>query len=81
VRAVWLHDFDIDGRVITSSFAVSPGASFSVRDQDVKRNGATLGTGMTSIHKSGLSTSLKFTGEFWKKYKSNGVMGEIWFTI
>jgi uncharacterized protein with beta-barrel porin domain len=81
VSAAWLHDFDIDDRVITSSFAGSPGASFSIRGQDVERNGATLGAGITFIHKSGLSTSLKYIGEFREKYRSNGVMGEIRYTF
>ena len=81
VSAAWLHDFDIDDRVITSSFAGFPGASFSIRGQDVERNGATLGAGITFIHKSGLSTSLRYMGEFREKYKSNGVMGELRFTF
>jgi uncharacterized protein YhjY with autotransporter beta-barrel domain len=81
VSAAWLHDFDIDDRVITSSFAGSPGTSFSIKGQDVEKNGATLGTGITFIHKSGLSTSFKYIGEFREKYKSNGVMGELRFTF
>jgi uncharacterized protein YhjY with autotransporter beta-barrel domain len=81
VSAAWLHDFDIDDRVITSSFAGSPGASFSIKGQDVEKNGATLGAGITFVHKSGLSTSLKYKGEFREKYKSNGVMGELRFTF
>jgi uncharacterized protein with beta-barrel porin domain len=81
VSAAWLHDFDIDDRVITSSFAGSPGASFSIKGQDVERNGATLGAGITFIHKSGFSTSLKYMGEFREKYRSNGVMGEIRYTF
>jgi outer membrane autotransporter protein len=81
VSAAWLHDFDIDDRVITSSFAGSPGASFSIEGQDVERNGATLGAAISFIHKSGLSTSLKYRGEFREKYKSNGVMGELRFTF
>jgi outer membrane autotransporter protein len=81
VSAAWLHDFDIDDRVITSSFAGSPGASFSMKGQDVERNGATAGAGITFIHKSGLSTSLKYRGEFREKYTSNGVMGELRFTF
>jgi len=81
VSAAWLHDFDIDDRVITSSFDGSPGASFSIKGQDVERNGATLGAGITFVHKSGLSTSLKYIGEFREKYKSNGVMGELRFTF
>jgi outer membrane autotransporter protein len=77
--AAWLHDFDIDDRVITSSFAGSPGTSFSIKGQEVERNGATLGAGITFVHRSGLSTSLKYRGEFREKYKSNGVMGELRF--
>jgi uncharacterized protein with beta-barrel porin domain len=81
VSAAWLHDFDIDDRMITSSFTGSPGASFSIKGQDVERNGATLGAGITFVHKSGLSTSLKYIGEFREKYKSNGIMGELRFTF
>jgi len=81
LSVAWLHDFDIDDRVITSSFAGSPGASFSIKGQDVERNGATLGAGITFVHKSGLSTSLKYKGDFLKKYKSNTIMGELRFTF
>jgi uncharacterized protein YhjY with autotransporter beta-barrel domain len=81
LNAAWLHDFDIDDRVIRSSFAGSPGATFSIKGQDVERNGATLGAGITFVHKGGLSTSLKYRGEFREKYKSNGVMGEVRFTF
>jgi outer membrane autotransporter protein len=81
LSAAWLHDFDIDDRVVTSSFAGSPGASFSMKGQDVERNGAVLGTGITFIHKSGLSTSLKYRGEFREKYKSNAIMGELRYTF
>ena len=81
VSAAWLHDFDIDDRVITSSFAGSPNASFSIKGQDVERNGAILGAGITFIHKSGLSTSLKYKGDFRGEYKSNTIMGELRFTF
>jgi outer membrane autotransporter protein len=81
LSAAWLHDFNIDDRVITSSFAGSPGASFSIKGQDVERNGAILGAGISFIHKSGLSTSLKYKGEFREKYKSNTIMGELRFTF
>jgi uncharacterized protein YhjY with autotransporter beta-barrel domain len=81
LSVAWLHDFDIDDRVITSSFSGSPGASFSIKGQDVERNGASLGAGITFVHKSGLSTSLKYRGEFREKYKSNSVMGELRLTF
>jgi len=81
LSAAWLHDFDIDDRVITSSFAGSPSASFSIKGQDVERNGVILGAGITFLHKSGLSTSLKYNGNFREKYKSNAIMGELRFTF
>ncbi len=81
VSAAWLHDFDIDNLMINASFDGPPGASFSIKGQDVERNGAALGAGINFIHKSGLSTSLKYKGEFREKYKSNAIMGEIRFTF
>jgi uncharacterized protein YhjY with autotransporter beta-barrel domain len=81
LSAAWSYDFDIDDRVITTSFAGSPGASFSLDGQDVEKHGAILGAGLTFIHQSGFSTSLRYSGEFRGDYKSNGVMGEIRFSF
>jgi outer membrane autotransporter protein len=75
--AAWSYDFDIDDRIITASFDGFPGAAFSIDGQPVERNGAVLGTGLTFIHKSGLSTSLRYRGEFREKYRSHGVIGEL----
>ncbi|HVP78515.1 MAG TPA: autotransporter outer membrane beta-barrel domain-containing protein [Thermodesulfobacteriota bacterium] len=74
--AAWSYDFDIDDRIITASFQGSPGTAFSIDGQPVEKNGAVLGTGLTFIHKSGFSTSLRYRGEFREKYQSHGVMGE-----
>ena len=81
VSLAWSHDFDIDDHVVKASFAGSPGASFSIDGQDVERNGLILGAGLTFIHKSGLSTSFRYKGEFREGYKSNGVMGEIRYSF
>jgi len=81
VSLAWSHDFDIDDHVVRASFAGSPGASFSIDGQDVERNGLILGAGLTFIHKSGLSTSFRYKGEFREGYKSNGVMGEIRYSF
>jgi outer membrane autotransporter protein len=77
--AAWSYDFDIDHRVITASFEGSPGAAFSIDGQPVERNGAVLGAGLTFIHKSGFSTSLRYRGEFREKFESHGVIGELRF--
>jgi uncharacterized protein YhjY with autotransporter beta-barrel domain len=81
VSAAWSYDFDIDDRVITATFEGSPGAAFSIDGQPVERNGAVLGVGLTFIHKSGFSTSLRYRGEFREKYDSHGVMGELRLTF
>ena len=81
LSAAWLHDFDMDDRVVTASFAGSPGSSFSMKGQDVERNGATLGAGIIFLHKSGLSTSLKYRSEFREDYRSHGIMGELRFAF
>jgi uncharacterized protein with beta-barrel porin domain len=79
VSAAWSYDFDIDDRVITASFEGSPGAAFSIDGQPVERNGAVVGAGLTFVHKSGFSTSLRYRGEFRDKYRSHGVIGEVRF--
>jgi outer membrane autotransporter protein len=81
ISAAWNHDFDIDDRDITASFVSSPGASFTIEGQDIKSNGATFGAGITFIHKSGFTTSLKYNGEFREDYRAHGVIGEIRFVF
>jgi len=81
VNLAWSYDFDIDDRVVRASFAGSPGASFSMDGQDVEKHGAILGVGLTFIHQSGFSTSLRYSGEFRKGYTSHGVIGELRYTF
>jgi uncharacterized protein with beta-barrel porin domain len=77
----WGHDFDIDDHVVRASFAGSPGSSFSIEGQDVERNGLVAGAGLTFIHKSGISTSFRYKGDFRGDYKSNAIMGELRFSF
>jgi outer membrane autotransporter protein len=81
VSAAWSYDFDIDHRVITASFEGSPGTAFSIDGQPVEKNGAVLAAGLTFIHKSGFSTSIRYRGEFREKYRSHGVIGELRFVF
>ena len=76
-----VYDFGIDDRVITTSFAGSPNMSFSIAGQDVERIGAVVDAGLTFMTQSGISTSLKYNGEFRNQYQSHGVMGELRFTF
>jgi outer membrane autotransporter protein len=81
LSGAWSYDFDIDNRVITTSFVGAPGAAFSVKGQPVEKNGAVVGAGLTFIHNSGISSSIRYSGEFREKYKSNAVIGELRFAF
>jgi outer membrane autotransporter protein len=81
INLAWSYDFDIDDHVVRAAFAGAPGASFSIKGQDVERNGLVAGAGLTFIHKSGISTSFRYRGDFRGDYKSNGVMGEIRYSF
>lgn len=75
--AAFSYDFDIDDRVITSSFAGSPGAAFSIKGQQVEKYGAVVNAGLTFIHDCGVSTSIKYSGEFRERSSSHGVIGNL----
>jgi outer membrane autotransporter protein len=77
LKASWLHNFDIDNRPITASFTGFPGTAFVVTGKDIENNGASVGAGITYLHKSGITISLDYTGEFWGSYESNGVYGQL----
>ena len=77
ISAAWNYDFDIDDRVIKTAFAGAPNDSFSIRGQDVEKNGATVGIGLTILNNRGISTSLRYNGEFRDDYHANGVIGEL----
>jgi uncharacterized protein with beta-barrel porin domain len=81
LKAAWSYDFGIDNRLITTSFEGSPGTQFSIKGQPVERSGAVVGAGLTFIHKSGFSSSIRYSGEFREKYKSHGVIGELRYTF
>ena len=73
----WLYDFDIDDRVVKSSFADQPGTEFSIDGNDAEQNGAAVGIGLTFQGKSGFKPSLKYSGEFRDGYNAHGVTGEL----
>jgi uncharacterized protein with beta-barrel porin domain len=54
-----------------------PGAAFTVAGRDIEKDGALMGAGITYLHKSGISVSLGYDGEFWGSYNSNGVYGQL----
>jgi outer membrane autotransporter protein len=77
VSVAWNYDFDIDDRTITTAFAGAPNNSFSIEGQGVEKNGFTIGTGITLMNKRGLTTSVKYNGEFREGYGAHGIIGEL----
>ena len=75
LRLAWKHDFDIDDRVVTSSFAGAPGIKFSVEGQPVEKDGIVFELGATLFHRSGISVPVKYSAEFREGYSSHGILG------
>ena len=73
----WLYDFDIDDRVVKSSFADQPGTAFSIEGNDTEQNGVAVGIGITFHGKSGFKPALKYSGEFRDGYNTHSVTGEL----
>jgi subtilase-type serine protease len=77
LSVLWSYDFDVDDRTITTTYAGAPGTAFSVQGQPVARHGLLVRPGLTFVHRSGLSTALRYAGEFRDRYQSHGVLGEV----
>ncbi len=74
---LWSYDFDLDDRLLTTTYAGAPGAAFSIPGQPVAQHGLLLRPGLTFLHPSGVSTALRYTGEFRDGYQAHGVLGEV----
>jgi outer membrane autotransporter protein len=73
----WNHDFDLDDRIVTASFAGSPNATFSVQGQDIERNGVRLGAGVSYVNNKRLTSSLRFGAELRDGYTAQTLAGEV----
>lgn len=73
----WVHDFDIDDRVITASYTGAPATAFSVKGRNIDRNGAALDLGLTFQNKRNLTTSVRLGAEISDNYHDKGIMGQI----
>jgi len=77
VSAAARYDSGGNDHVITASFAGSPGTAFSVRGPNTAKYGLVPGASLTYIHKSGLSTSLTYSGDFRQNYKGQSIVGQL----
>ncbi len=81
LSAAWSHDFDIDDRDIVSSFAGSPGVTFTLPGQDIAPDGLVTGAGVTLILTHGISTSVIYNGELRDNYTAHAIQGELRFSF
>jgi len=73
----WNYNFNVDNSLITASFMGAPNTAFSVQGQNIERNGARLGGGLTYINSKRLASSLYYTAELRNGYVAQNLMGEI----
>jgi uncharacterized protein with beta-barrel porin domain len=74
---LWSHDFDVDDRLLTTTYAGAPGAAFSIPGQPNAPNGLLVRPSLTFVHPSGWSTMLRYAGEFRDGYQAHAVLGEV----
>jgi len=56
----WNHDFGIDDRQVVAAFEGDPTNTFVIEGQDVARDGATLGAGLTFVTSGGWKASFRY---------------------
>jgi outer membrane autotransporter protein len=81
LSVAWLHDFDIDDRVVTSSFAGAPGDAFSITGQEVEQNGLVVGASLALMQTGGFQSSIAYSGEFRDGYDAHALIGQIRFAF
>lgn len=77
----WLHDYGIDERSITASFAGDALSSFSVNTQALDDNGILFAAGIGYEGHRGFITSLRYVHEDRGDYRASGIMGELLFNF
>ncbi len=81
VGVAWKYDFEIDTRRLPTSFSGRPDIGFSINGRELGRNRATVDSGVTFVGKKGISTTIRYNGEFGDKVNAHGVSGQIRFSF
>jgi uncharacterized protein with beta-barrel porin domain len=76
IKAAWQHDFAVDNRTLLVSFAGAP-TGLPVDGRKLSQDSVTTSAGLSFTSKGGITTSLRYDGEFRSGYKSHGVLGEV----
>jgi outer membrane autotransporter protein len=74
---LWRYDFDLDDRVLTTTYAGAPGMAFSIAGQPPSRHGLVVRPGLTFLHPAGVSTTLRYAGQFQNTFESHALFGEV----
>jgi outer membrane autotransporter protein len=77
LTVTWSHDFDVDDRTVTSTWAGAGGASFSLDGRDVSRDGLRLEADLRLITRDGLTTSLNLRSEMRHRYTTHSALFEV----
>ena len=77
----WNYDFNIDDRVLTAIYVGSPAAILAMPGQDAEQHGLTTGAAVTFLLRNGVSTSVRYNGEFRNRYSAHPIAGELRFTF
>ena len=67
----WNHDFGLSDRAIVAAFEGDPTSSFTIGGQDIQRDGATLGAGLTYHTSSGWKASFRYDRLQRSDYRAN----------
>jgi outer membrane autotransporter protein len=76
VKATWQHDYDVDDRRLTVTFAGSP-RSLTVDGRKIGQDSAVVDAGLSFTSTGGITTSLKYNGILQDGYTAHSVMGQL----
>jgi uncharacterized protein with beta-barrel porin domain len=73
----WVHDYKIDDQMLSASYVGAPDATFKVEGRQFDRDGVLAGIGVGYRTRDGLTSSLKYNGEFRDGLHVHGLIGEL----
>jgi len=81
IKLVWLYDFDVDDRSITSAYEGAPDMSFTIDGQDVDQHGVQFSAGVRLLGEEGLSLGLEYDAEFFGHFEAHGMWGVVHYAV
>src|SRR5690606_9840653 len=75
----WVHDFRIDDATIDAAYVGAPHARFAIDGLELEQDGMMIGAGVGYRSARGLSSALRYSGEFRERLSAHTIMGELRF--